>query len=684
MTTPATPVLSYEDFFEQVEAHFAYAKTLPANAAVDLVERRLGDATWREAPAALVDLVCHLSDGSRLLPVAAGKLTEQVVVAFASLGRRFDEGIHDALRQLVPFLARTEARHVFLDPLVAWLTAHATPGEARLVAELLTLSGSHMGPGGVAPALRPLAIWLLDYGSAELRATDRRTLVARLLQLVVTGEPGHLPAALRVVLRRSDAEQCIAARIQEPLWRALEKALEAGCAPSLAVELANTVGESAGLAFVPGNSLPRVRQALVAGLLRAQISAPLDRAVWSWALATEPPANGSISHAPLVVLERALDVLPHRARASSDIERVGSLDVHVQRMRPRPEWVRALLDAWLDVHGGPLAAGEAGRRRLLSVASSHPNLVASILRERLSPQSELARLPIAILDSAADLPVGVEAAVRALPKHRQARAPAAVTLPDSFEALLRDLVNAPWVESAFGVDLPGLLGSARNVRFDDLSPDDKVRVSGDILLVDREYPSMLASETRWNSEERDALLVLYVVHELAHFHQGIGDKTSVQALREAGAESSLMHVDLAADHVAALLTAQVVRRWSLSWLKNLQGRSLADFPVGPTHPSGSRARKAARLVGVRVDWLVREHSLVSEARLGQGYAFAEYGPAGGKLLVLVSGPPNALILQRPLARAAAEVLVSAADEANVGPEGLRRVDSALRDALLGR
>lgn len=670
--------LPYEAFDHHVEAHFAYAKTLAPAMASALLLRRLADGTWREAPAALVNLVLHFE--ADLDPAAAAAAITSVVHAFATLGPSFEEGIHDALRRLVPFLARSEAGEVHLNSLVAWLEEYATPGEARLIADLVTAAVS--AGGEVSPALRPLATWLLDYGSAELRVNDRRALVARLVELVAAGEPDHLPVALRVVLRRADAAHCIRPRIREPLWRALERALAAGAAPSLAVDLANALGaESAGLAFAPGTNLPNVQRALVAGLLRAQFVAPLERELWGWALATEPPADGAVGHAALAVIERALDVLPQRARLPADIERVGPMEVHVERMRPCAGWVEALLDAWLDAHGGLRAAGAAARPRLLALAACHPDVVARALRARLEAEAIFSPLCLAILDDAGGRAGGVGAAVRVLPNSTTERRPPKADLPSSFEAKLRELVHARWVESTFGVDLPSLLGSARDIAFARLSADDKVQVSGDTLLVDLGYPAMLAGQARWDAEEKDALLVLYVVHELVHIHQGIGAKSRVQALREAGAESALMHVDLAADHVAALLAAQVVRRWPLRWLKDLQGRALADFPVGATHPSGSRARKAARLVGVRVDWLVRQHELVPQSRLGQGYAFAEYGPAGGKLLVLVSGPPSALALECPLSRAAAGVLVGAADEANVGAAGLARVDAALLDSL---
>ena len=678
-TARSTPeALPYEAFDGNAGAHLAYAKTLPAATATELLLQRLGDGSWREAPGAVVDLLIHLQE--RVEPGSGDAVLTAVVHAFADQGASFEEGIHDALRRLVPYLARSEAGAGPLDLLVSWLTANATPGEARLIADLVTSGSSPTG--GVSRSLRPLAIWLLELGSAELRVDDRRALVARLITLVILGEPEHLSAALRVVLRRMDAEHCIRPDVREPLWLALERALSDGAAPSLAVDLAIALGpESAGVAFAPGIDFPHVRRALVAGLLRAQIPQPLDQTLWGWALATEPPDDGSIGHAALAVLERALDALPQRASLMGDVERVGAIEVHAERMRPRGDWVRSLLDAWLDAKGGLAAAGSAGRRRLLSLTLCNPGEVARALRSQVAAGAMPSTLSLVILDSAGSSSTAVEAAVRALPWSTIGHSRPEQVPPASFEARLRELVHARWVETTFGIDLPSLLGAARDVAFAQLSSDDKVRISGNTLVVDRGYPVMLAGQSRWSDEEKDALLLLYVVHELAHLHQGIGDKARVQALREVGGESSLMHVDLAADHVAAVVVAQVVRRWSVNWLKNLQGRSLADFPVGPTHPSGSRARKAARLVGVRVDWLVREHALVSEVDLRRGYAFAEYGPAGGRLLVLTSGPPTALVAEGPLSRIAAGVLGAAADEANVGAEGLARVDSVLLGAL---
>src|SRR4051812_41494559 len=95
-------------------------------------------------------------------------------------------------------------------------------------------------------------------------------------------------------------------------------------------------------------------------------------------------------------------------------------------------------------------------------------------------------------------------------------------------------------------------------------------------------------------EERRQLAILYFAHEVVHHAQGMKGLETVRRLRSAGGETTLMHVDLAADHVAAGITARVFPQWTLQALKDREGRSLGAYPVGWMHPNAARARKAVR------------------------------------------------------------------------------------------
>lgn len=688
MTDDLPSMLSDDRFEGHLDAQFMYALARPPVEALALFRRRLDDGSWLEAPLELVNAARCMEQQGRITLDDATDLYAQVVGALERAGARFEEGVHEALRVLVQALAEAPARHPILGRLVVWLCAHAGAGEARLVADLVTFAWTKDDEGGwgTPSVLHPLASWMLARGSAELRGRDRVILLAKVVSLAVDVAPDLFIPAIRLLVRSRDAVNYLPLPVREQVWRRLEEALCAGCSPSVAVDLAASFGAPAvGAVFVPGSPLVQVRRALVGGLLRGELEGGLARELCGWALASEAPNREVARRATLAALERTLDLLPFRVGIEDRPEQVGTAQVPGALMRPRPEFVAVLLDAWLDAIGiGAVRRPGAARNRLLMLAGyalTSP-VVARCLRQRLLDAGEApgSSLPLAILDGGSTDPVTTSAAVRALRSVRPPVGREERVVPPAFAAHLREVLNGRWDERTFGVDPSRLLGSAREVVFTALSSEDKVRIVDDALLIDMAYPLHLAG-AGWTDEEQLALLTLYVLHELIHVGQGVGAKTAVQAIREAGAELSLMHIDLAADHAAALLTAVAVRRWHIHWLKELQGRSLVDFPVGPTHPSGSRARKAARLVGVRLDWMVRALEVVSPEVLGDSYAFAEFGPGGGQLLVLVSGPPCTLVACRALTGEAAQVLVAAADEANVGAAGLARLDAALRETL---
>ncbi len=88
-----------------------------------------------------------------------------------------------------------------------------------------------------------------------------------------------------------------------------------------------------------------------------------------------------------------------------------------------------------------------------------------------------------------------------------------------------------------------------------------------------------------------------------------------------------------------------------------------------------------RLVSHRLDYLARESKVVPEDKIGDGYVFADYGPAGGRLLVMASGPPTLLIKGVPLSPKDATILVSAADEHPPREDVIAQIDAVLMRAL---
>jgi hypothetical protein len=204
------------------------------------------------------------------------------------------------------------------------------------------------------------------------------------------------------------------------------------------------------------------------------------------------------------------------------------------------------------------------------------------------------------------------------------------------------VLGRAWPDPVAGVDVERMLRGARNAEL--VEQADKVATDGARLLIDR-AGLIEAMNVEMNEQERLAVGALYVIHELVHHAQALGPKHLIGELRSTGfaGETNLMHVDLGADHVAAHIASAAFPAWSLLWLKDLQGRSLAAFPTTRSHSSSGRARKNTRLVGLRADWLVRKHFDKLVERLRGGYAFCDAGRGGGPFLLLSSGPPFALI-----------------------------------------
>lgn len=199
------------------------------------------------------------------------------------------------------------------------------------------------------------------------------------------------------------------------------------------------------------------------------------------------------------------------------------------------------------------------------------------------------------------------------------------------------------------------------VRLKPLRQGRKVLREGDVLWLDQDY----CSQTYVAGDELSLVLcTLYFLHESLHLSQGMAEKETIRALRATGAEDTLMMVDLAADHAAVLLATSVRRGWSLQWLKELQGRSLAAFPVGPAHTPGARRRKCRRLAALRVDAQARRLRLLVDPRGAGGPLWLEFSPEGGALVVMQGAPLPRVLMTATLSAAEARTLDNAADPAS--------------------
>jgi len=190
-----------------------------------------------------------------------------------------------------------------------------------------------------------------------------------------------------------------------------------------------------------------------------------------------------------------------------------------------------------------------------------------------------------------------------------------------------------------GVQLGRLLGPARRVRVTPLSKDDKVRLRGEQVLLDSQYLSRNYDQA---DERSRAACMLYFLHELIHLAQGIGAKKTVRGIRSAGAEHTLLHCDLHADHGAAGLLHRLIPEWSVPFLKDVQGYALAAFPSTAGHTDGAKQRKRLRVLAIRADYWARQLGMVTEGRQA-GYLFVEYAQPRGPLLLYRSGPPLTLL-----------------------------------------
>ncbi|MSP62380.1 MAG: hypothetical protein EXR72_19010 [Myxococcales bacterium] len=243
------------------------------------------------------------------------------------------------------------------------------------------------------------------------------------------------------------------------------------------------------------------------------------------------------------------------------------------------------------------------------------------------------------------------------PSARHRRGAAAESLARAFERSLPRL--APVLE------LPGLAGAIgalvapiRRVELAALLHDDKVRIDGDLLVVDHHYPDLIAVKAR--IDRRLQRLSLFVGHEVAHLAQGIGDKRRVSELHAADGEETLLQIDLEADHAAAVFVRAVTGE-ELAALKRDELASLSDFPVKLDHFPGARERKARRAVALAIDIAARDRRLVaSDAE----FAFLHWTRGGGPASLFVQGAYRRLAGRIDLSPSEAALLDAAA---NPGP-----------------
>lgn len=564
-------------------------------------------------------------------------------------------------------------------------------------AEALQLQAELPRRTGLLRCFVPVARWLLKKGAAELRRPERASLLPTVLECLVEGDPVEQQLALHYISLNPHPEQGFWRLQKGLLWHTAEQVLAQGAPGPLVCELAATMfrgswtAEDCVLPIARPQELPHARRALLRGLVDGRfdgIDGRLVPAAWHAAFSNAP--DEELTSMRFSQLETLASALEHLYATVSPAKPPDPL-VHMlaglfgkptaQEVSPAlADWARFLSREWIRLSGL--------NKQLLEVlvpGAEHPLLAGAIkasFQEAIAssrPAQDTA-LALRILDEAPATP-GTLRSVLALrlaaPRFVSQKPGRHLSLLEEF----RRIIYLPWSEPVFGVDVGRLLheDQVRDVRFTQLKDEELVHI-GDGWLSLHEAPFQGMAETIEDEEELLATATLYFLHEWFHVHQGIGQKWVVEQQRETGSESTLMHLDLSADHVAACMAHQAVPRWDLAELKGHQSRLLLGYRAGRGHTAASRSRKTTRLVSLRLDYLV--HTAASPPawldKLRDGYAFADFSPGGGAMLLLAMGPPVSVLAHTQLSPAEVTLVTTAMDEGNGVEDRLTQIDDLLR------
>lgn len=624
-------------FAGRLEAELSYLLSLAPDEASSRIEGLWTSGAWRNNPTRWLQRISKLQDTARWTPERCGELTLETLQALGWSDAK--PHLHNA------FLLWANGTEGLARRVATWVAEHADAGDADVVLKTAERFIDRFGHAATS-----LIDWTMEHAISTLRSPHRisllRTVFTRLIELERRGDAALLLNLMLSIDRAfRDWPQDL------PLWELVESS---GLGPERLSDLIHgllRVGATH-LAFQPLRDFRRYPDTgrHVFGMLAAgEVPRSALELGWEIALRGSPPSTPdgltSISSldaalAKLLWCEGEVDRVPWArlfAEAYWRLWRDPTDDGHVLSLAP----VRKLAGWRDDVARG---VGEALKQRLQSMTGESADLAREILAEG----------PPGVFRVAAALDCFMPSSVTA-PPPKPPR-------PDDREVErlrhhLERFIATPWPSSVCGLDVGALLRNVTSVELVELDGGDKVRLAGQVLKVARDYPDDLLRD----GLRDDALLqaaFLYVAHELVHLPQGLGDIQSVRRLRAAGAESVLMHIDLTADHIAALMVHTAVRRWSLVDLKAAILESLAAFAAGPFHTDASRLRKSLRYVSERLDLLLRRASPQTDM---SGYWFLDFGPLGGPAFVFISGPPLRLVGEVPLSKEETDTLMRACD-----------------------
>lgn len=671
-------MLTHDDFGERVEAHLLYALDLPTKLALAVYGQRLRDGSWVQTPTTWANKFGTLAwrstqDGTER--DAQNLLAEMVDTIIKT------ESVSGAIREVL--VALFSIQHLSWEPgtaaaFAAWFVRLAQPGDAAIAADILERTRDHHPL--LEEALLPVAVWLVDHGAAELRARRRLHLCLWLVPLFLRQSVQDLLLpAVRYVFENEQKVESLGLfekerdtefmRVFRDLLSAIHWLLDSGVAgPQLVADLTREYGGVAAaqlIAALAADERPKLREAAFTALTRTLVPLNIAEIAWARILAeSTPPPDETIAFTTREASLAALRGLGAHMGEDGTAYEAAWTEIFVRELLRFSEELRpadlALVDRCVGYHRNRHPTiDDAVRKALLAHVTTrdHRNDRAErVLRADGAKSGSLSSALVLIQTGEAVT--------------KKQTAPFLRRVKEGVESVVRTPVAHRYEE------LSVLLARCQEVVFhSELEGELKVRVGDGILHVDETAVAQLL-KAGLNEDDAVAVGVLYVVHEVVHICQRIDDKADVARLRSTGAETTLMHVDLGADHVAAIATSAALPALGLSYLKDVVGRSMAAFPTEAHHTTAARSRKAHRLVGARLDFLAREVGVI--ARDADEYAFAEYGPAGGIMILMRSGPPWGLLGSSRLPRSEAELLYTAAD---LGKEGVRRLDAILRKAL---
>lgn len=702
-------MIPFERFGDDVESYLFYARGQTGDKAVEafrLVLKHCGpsfgiwcrnwfnlatqlshEGAWRE-----VEWLNEFADALMLREPATDVAREMMPDMFWRLTKLLPEST-DSLKRLVEWFVAADA------------------GEAITAAKCLDTAWSFTGASAedmhFPRVFMPLIEWLLQNGSAELRNPKWGQLTARIVEAADRyAAPEVVRNAVRFAVLHNGAAQAHTWYRPEGLWPAMERVLDLGESPGIVGDflLALTPAfDTWGAAnyFAPlaegGHRLPKCRDALATLLVSPGLPNRVREEGLRRLLRLHPTDVPNLEFANADQLKYAAA----QAMAVSNDQPVGH-DSAVPSQRAifksyeagnwphLSEWGEALANAWLArKRAGEADVDPAAGRSLLYDMALSRNLWRGVRRALAAAAdagglgAQLAAEVLASADTENGFVTVAGARLLFPPQSRQRIGTSEVQL-GAVQQLLLNLVHHEWPDGLVGgVEPKKLFHGVEHLEVVPRLESDaqfKVCRDGNTLLVDGAYFREHIGRHGW-TRRTQALAMLYFLHEYVHSEQGIGDIRTVRSLRSTGAENTLLQLDLAADHAAVFLAATAWGEMSALELRDVQSGSVTGFPSGPYHGAASRARKAARAVSCRADYLARVTGLVSRDTERDGYIFVEFGPLGGPVLMFTSGPPIRLVTVGHVSGVDAGILAACLDGPTTAEHALAQLDSTLRRAF---